>query len=120
MSFERRFRAALVTVACALLVPAAALASQPAGPVRPPDVRDAAVAATSAAGAPRISIESPVRPPDVSDAAEAARWTSPDTPAGFGWWDYAAGIGTGIGLVALAVALLAIRRLSSRHRLQTA
>ncbi len=121
MTLRRQLSGALAAVACAAVVgPAAALAG--ISPGRPPDVGDAAAAAPvvlSHGTSPQSA--SPARPPDVNDAAEAARWASPDAPSGFGWWDYAAGMGSGIGLGGLAIGFVAIRRrVLSVRRLQTA
>jgi len=60
------------------------------------------------------------RPPDVSDAAEAARAISSTDLGGFNWSDYGAGVGTGIGAVALLVGCCLVWLLVRRPRTQAA
>jgi hypothetical protein len=83
---------------------------------RPPDVSDAASAAQST-GVDRITLVS--RPPDVSDAALAAETGSLSQSSGFHWGDWAIGIGTGMGLIILLAAGLAMGR-QVRQPVQTA
>ena len=59
------------------------------------------------------------RPPDVSDAAAVARdGVSPAQSSRFDWGDWAIGIGSGLGLVLLLGAGVAMG-LQRRHRVQT-
>jgi hypothetical protein len=60
------------------------------------------------------------RPPDVSDAADAARYGgSFGQSSGFDWGDWAIGIASGVGLILLLGAGVAMG-LQRRHRMQTA
>jgi hypothetical protein len=58
------------------------------------------------------------RPPDVRDAALAARTVSVSQSSGFDWGDYGIGIGTGMGVFLLLGAGLVVGR--QRRHVQTA
>jgi hypothetical protein len=85
---------------------------------RPPDVRDAALAAGNFGLTVPTSSTLVSRPPDVSDAAQAAQSVSFSQSTGFDWADYGIGIGSGIGLALILAAGLGMS-LQRRHRMQT-
>ena len=103
-----------------------------AAQISPPDVRDAAAATTAipdvferyAAAHPfgvlssrTVSIS---RPPDVADAALTVQYGSPSVAGNdFHWGDWAIGIGSGMGLVALCGVVFLMSR-QVRHSVQTA
>jgi hypothetical protein len=104
-------------------------------PGRPPDVGDAAAAATlpgpdvvdryvtshaRVTGLSSATQSTEVgRPPDVADAAQTLSAQSADASTGFDWGDYGIGIGSGMGVILLLAGGLALGR-QQRRRMQTA